>query len=317
VAVSGRARRLGWRAAGTAVAVAGRLPPRPLPPGPGHRMVFVAGCPRSGTTWVSLMLQHHDEVVGTSESHALAATDPVRRHGAASPSAWAALFRRADTSPAYGLLAYVDRATLLRLAVAAARAAATGTEAADLLVSAVFDHYVRARPGGAGRVLVEKTPAHLLRARHLLGLFPSARMIEVVRDGRDVCASMAALAPQARWVRRDRVEQIRTWVSYLEEGERLGADPAIAPRLLRVRYEDLRSDPAAGLTGLLGFAGLAAGEARLRQILDATDLDRHGAGALGRGRGRVGGWRDHLDGEEAALFWELAGPVATRAGYRP
>lgn len=308
-------------AAGVSVAVESALRGRGAPTAPPaeYRMVFVAGCPRSGTTWIQSILGQHPLVLSTRESHAYARTAAVRRYGPRNPRGWAALFRKLGPHPSVGLQWYADRATLRRLAVAAARGAASGDEAADRFIASVFDTFAAAEGGTSDHVLVEKTPNHLLHARRILERFPGARMVEVVRDGRDVCVSMQMRAPHVTWIPVERERQVATWVRYLEEGERLRADPALTSRVLRLRYEDLKEAPAAGVADLLGFAGLPADDAEVGRIVAATDFSHHRGPSDGTSpnrRGEVGDWETHFSDADAETFRRLAGDVAARAGYR-
>lgn len=312
--------RLGAFAVGAGIALRAYVPGPGTQPSwePRCQVVFVAGCPRSGTTWVMSMLQQHPLVFGALESHAYRLTGALRRRGPRNPRGWAALFRDIEPVPGLGLLPYADQRTIRRLALAAARSSATGAEAADKLIGSVFDHYAASQGAGPGHVLVEKTPGHLLWAEEILGRFPTARMIEVVRDGRDVCVSMQFRSAHVAWAKAARSDQIRTWVSYVEAGNRLQARPAVADRVLRVRYEDLKGDPRSGLARMLDFAGVDAAEEEVDRIVASTDIGSYRGptdGSAPKRKGMVGDWRNHFDESDLALFTRLAGDAARGAGY--
>ena len=311
-----------WAAAATGLRIAvesalrGRPPARELP---SFRMLFVAGCPRSGTTWIQAILAEHPLVLTAPESHAYARTAAVRRFGPHNPRGWAALFRKLGPHPSVGLQWYADRATLRRLAVDAARGAGSGDEAADRFIAGVFDGFVTRAGGTAEHVLVEKTPNHLLHARRIFERFPRARMVEVVRDGRDVCTSMQMRAPHVTWIPVERERQVATWVRYVEEGERLRADPALTGRMLRLRFEDVKADPTSAVTSLFAFAGLPADPAEVERIVAATDFSHHRGpqdGSSPNRRGEVGDWEAHFSDDDIETFRRLAGETSARAGYR-
>lgn len=286
---------------------------------PPVRKVFVVGCPRSGTTWVQAILQHHPLALGTTESHAYGRTDPVRRHGHLSRRGWGALFAEPGPHPSVGLQWYADRRTLRHLAVDAATRARSGDEAADRFVAAVFDAFVEREGGSPAHLLVEKTPNHLLHARRILTQFPEARMIEVVRDGRDVCASLDARLPYITWGARDRRTQVATWVRYVEAGEALRADPAFSDRVVRVRFEDLKAQPEAEVRRLFAFADLEVTDDDVGRIVASTDFSRAGGrsdGSSPNRKGEVGDWANHFTEADAALFAELAAGACAAAGYR-
>jgi hypothetical protein len=116
-----------------------------------------------------------------------------------------------------------------------------------------------------GRRLVLKSPPHTCRIPTLMGLFPDARFVHVVRDPYVVYPSTLHLwrvtygingLQRPSW--RDLPQQVLdTFVQVydrLEEGKRL-----IPPgRFFEVRYEDLMHDPLGHLTGI--YRGLGLGD---------------------------------------------------------
>lgn len=112
------------------------------------------------------------------------------------------------------------------------------------------------------RVWAEKTPRNVRVIRHFVEGFPDGRVIHVVRDPRDVVASLSGRS-------KGLLHAAETW---------LGSVGAMAPyrqhpRVLEVRYEDLCHDPAATMTRVWRWLGLdAAGE--------FLDTDRHASRGL-------------------------------------
>jgi hypothetical protein len=114
----------------------------------------------------------------------------------------------------------------------------------------------------AARVVCEKTPINIVVFEDLAAMLPSARFIHVVRDGRDVVASLL----QRNWrdprtgAKFDYVAEIaaaaRYWTSLAEVG--LRAERTIGDKLLRIRYEDLVTDPDAILVAVARHLGVDA-----------------------------------------------------------
>ncbi len=75
---------------------------------------------------------------------------------------------------------------------------------------------------------VEKTPAHVRMIDRILNKYPDAKVLFVVRDGRDVTVSM-----RKRFGNFDK--GLRRWV----EDNRQGLIWVHDPRIMLVRYEDL------------------------------------------------------------------------------
>jgi hypothetical protein len=97
----------------------------------------------------------------------------------------------------------------------------------------------------------DKTPRYVEHIPFISELFPDARFVHLVRDGRDVALSYANVpfGPKtvakaaALWARRVRLG--------VTEGRRLGSD-----RYLEVRYEDLVETPEATTKALSEFLGI-------------------------------------------------------------
>jgi hypothetical protein len=319
----GRAERAARKVANTAAALARRRRRDPvvLPEVAPYRKLFVVGCPRSGTSWVQGILAAHPDVITSQESHAYENVfDPITAAGAHDLRAWTKIVHRHDMGERegrwVGLHWWVNRRQLLDLVEWALHAPGSAAEVSERVIQAIFDHLVASRSATASTVLLEKTPSHLAHGERILRRYPEARIVEVVRDGRDVCVSMEMQALTLPWPPRTRRAQIETWVRALERGDALRSGP-FADRVLRVRYEDLKADTLAGTRQLFAFAGLAADDAFVAEVADRADFRHHRATGAGRHtrRGEVGDWRNHFSADDERLFRDLAGAVFEAAGY--
>ena len=324
IAISTRTRQ--WRQVVNFAAVAQRrIRSRSsvLPAAPGYRKIFVVGCGRSGTSWVQGIIGAHPRVITTQESHAYETVyEPVTRRNRASVNAWTKVLHRHDLSERearwVGLHWWINRAHLLDLIDWGLHASGAGdADAAESVIEAVFDTYFLSRGGTSENMLLEKTPGHIAYAQQILRRFPDARIVEVLRDGRDVCVSMQMQGLTVSWPPETRRAQINTWARAARRGLALRADPELADRVHVVRYEDLKRDPAVEIARLFEFVGLDATPAFVAEVADASDF-RHlrttGAGRHTR-RGEVGDWRNHFSPADEELFREVAGDVFEAVGY--
>lgn len=150
-----------------------------------------------------------------------------------------------------------------------------------------------------GRVFVSKRIANNWRVPELLAAFPTARFVELVRDGRAVAYSLSRVdwwegselvwlpGTPADWHRRgmDPWELCaRNWVEELEAiATGLGA---VAPdRRLRIAYEDFVSAPIDVLDDVARFAGLHPSPEWHRNLGELSFPDRNEV------------WRARLDPE--------------------
>jgi hypothetical protein len=105
------------------------------------------------------------------------------------------------------------------------------------------------------RAWVDMNPGNVFRGEHLLRLFPNMKLIHIVRDGRDVAASVTPLT----WGPDDLDEALDWWASRVKRGFR-ASDHVPADRVLVVQMEDLfLRDREAQYARLLAFAGLDDG----------------------------------------------------------
>jgi hypothetical protein len=166
----------------------------------------------------------------------------------------------------------------------------------------------------------------------LMGLMPRARMLFLVRDGRDVVDSLLhAYQPGGFLARhqgrefaapKERAEGLR-WAAKLwacNVDMTLRAAAAHPPGLARtVRYEDLLADNDAEIAALQGWLGLErSADERGRMLADTAfsavpakrkgELERHRAA-------RPGLWRENLSDEEQRTCMEIMGPRLEKLGY--
>jgi Sulfotransferase family len=135
----------------------------------------------------------------------------------------------------------------------------------------------------------EKTPKNVMHFSELLVRFGrEARLIHIVRDGRDVVTSIHPRNPDACWVSPDR------WISDVEAGlKHVNHD-----QVLTLRYEDLIRDSDRVLCRLCSFIGVGYGPwfrsyPRMARVV-ASDAWPHPALALhdrSIGRWKESPWR--------------------------
>ncbi len=262
--------------------------------------IFVVGHPRSGTTWVYDLLTAHPQVAGALESGMFSVLGGVAGLGAAcnwnSPPSW----KR-------GLGALIGHHEMI---------SDVRNLSAGWLARALQPHH---------RYLVEKSPWHLDTAPFIAEVFPEARFVQVVRDGRDVAVSVMAAARSwaPGWRRefgRSTIHCGRAWRRAVFTGR--AHRGGLSERWLDVRYEELQGDKVAACARLFEFSRIPHDARMLEQVFEATDLQA-GASA-GRYRigetnfrraGRVGDWQERWGLSQAVAFDVVAGDALIVSGY--
>jgi hypothetical protein len=277
--------------------------------------VFIVGCPRSGTTLLKRLVDAHPEITITHETHWI--TKLLQRQDAASATELATptLLARLLADERFQRLK-LDPATLERL-VSGSRPVSYAE-----LVTAVYDQY-GARKGK--RLVGDKTPRYVRDIPVLHELFPHARFVHLIRDGRDVCSSVLnwdnergrrPVTSFSSW----EDEPVMTTALWWEQRVRLGreAGAALGPALYHeLLYESLVGDAAQASRALCTFLDLPYDD-RMLEFHDGRTRDDPGLDAKSAWRPITAGlrsWRTEMSAPDLEAFEAVAGDLLGELGY--
>ena len=122
--------------------------------------------------------------------------------------------------------------------------------------------------GAASGYFVDDTPSNLLCMPELLQLFPNAKFVHSIRDGRLVADSFAARG----WLRGSWELGMMTWLARTETGRRLGASLP-AENYREFDFSRAFEDPQEYFTAIFDFLGLEMQPEFLRNF-DASKQPR-------------------------------------------
>src|SRR5918999_1448993 len=267
---------------------------------------FIVGNDRSGTTMLRLILDRGPDAAIPPESMFL--TDFAAAFDAGSPAGAdeaRRLMEQVWTHPKVRLWELPGPPPEVPRGLA-------GQEAYRFIAAAPFEAYAarRGKPRWG-----DKTPHYVHHVGDLLRVWPRARFVVLVRDGRDVDLSLRRMpfGPNNAWA------AAQWWARGIRAGERARREHPGA--VLTVRYEDLARDPECEVPRICAFLDLTyAPDMLALGRADAAKIVRDQASwfptiADGINTLTVGRWRREMSLRDQRLFAALAGPELERLGY--
>jgi hypothetical protein len=275
--------------------------------------LFIVGCPRSGTTLIQRMVNAHYQVAITPESHWIprfyAKPWALNLEGFVTQK----LIRRLLAKPKFARLKLSDD-DLTMLAGKANQISYSE------LVSLIFDLYGNAQ----GKPLVgDKTPDYVRSIQTLHKLWPSARFVHVIRDGRDVALSMrhwTKVHPKPGDFTTWEQDSVSTAALWWELNVQLGrrAGKSLGPDLYyEIRYESLVNHPREESETLCVFLSVPYDDAMLRfhEAPAARDPGLEATRARLPVTSGLRNWRSQMRVQDIESFEAAAGQLLDELGY--
>ena len=269
-----------------------------------RRLFFIVGCQKSGTTWVQHILDGHDQIRCNGEAYFGPVLLPALRQALGT-------YNERQKVGQEGRFTDDDLRAVFTCAV-----------------TLLFERWV-----GDDNVLClgEKTPEHAMCLPVLNELFPSMRVIHIIRDGRDVAVSgwfhnlrKGGEKFRARFPSfSDYIQYLvqAHWVAYINAARSFGH--AHPHRYLELRYEQLHDEPEDQIVRMLDFLEVDRSPQCVRCCAQSGAFETL---ASGRHRGEedrssffrkgvVGDWRREFDDRCVATFERFGGKMLRELGY--
>ena len=241
------------------------------------RMIFNTGARRSGTYWLQRIVMAHPDVFGIPSetllfSHGIAPLVERFHHGARG-------------SVELGVI-YANRPVLI--------------DGLRHLCDGVFLDLA----GGPHRHIAERSAPHVQHLDLISEVYPDARFVHIVRDGRDVARSLVAQPWGPSTVREAAAE----WRTSVLAGRRTSD-----ARYLELRYEDLFADPEGRIRDLYDWLGLDVTDDAVAAGLEAAAIVDNADPT--DPRAETGKWRSSFSRRDLRDFERIAGDLLAELGY--
>ena len=290
---------------------------------------FIFGHARSGTTLLMRLIRLHPEVHCNYQAHFFT-RHPLLKSLVDTPDAEEWLTRKSNRWN-------------------------RGRDLSPLVLRAAADFIVERDAAKKGkRIVGDKSPSstiHGQAVRDLHAVYPDAKLIYIVRDGRDVLISerFRNLVEESKFLRAEDqriVEELRKdstqftngarsifteavirrvaggWVKNLRETDTEGHN-LFGKNYCSLRYEDLLAQPFEEMQRLWRFLGVEADPALEKDIVDemASNPDEEWQAKRNEDiasflpKGQAGNWQKLFTGQDKAIFKEVAGETLIKWNY--
>jgi hypothetical protein len=283
--------------------------------------LFIVGCPRSGTTLLQRLLDCHEQLAITPETHWIPRWFHANQGKGITPDGRVSkkLLRKLSAHPRFVEMGVSPRKEHFRVK-------GKGRVSYARFVSSLFDLYGEQQ----GKPLVgDKTPGYAREVATLHELWPTAKFVHLIRDGRDVALSIINWPRARNWTAGEGAARFRTWTEdplltaalWWEWHVRLAceAGDALGTALYHeVHYEALVDSPEEECRTVCDFLGIAPDddllpkyEAKVKS--DSNRDDKHPWMAITRG---LRNWQSQLPVSEVERFEAAAGGLIEELDYR-
>jgi hypothetical protein len=277
-----------------------------------RQIFFACGAPKSGTTWLQRVLDAHPRIQCSGEGHFIERFSvPISRVVRDYADHMALVAGRVyEGKPYYPPLTQDDFDGIVR--------------------GFILQRLMARSPGPEIGWIGDKTPRYTHNLPALLRLFPDVRIVNIVRDPRDVAIARMHQARRAGIPERvaggttERIQFIREggtdWARCVAPVDAFAAKhPGVVHTL---KYEEMLADPTVETRRIFGFLGADQDDALVARVVEATSFEALSGRKPGEEhptaflrKGVAGDWVGQLEPDALAALEETCGDLMRLHGY--
>ncbi|HET6330991.1 MAG TPA: sulfotransferase [Holophagaceae bacterium] len=276
-----------------------------------HAPFFLTGAPKSGTTWLGKLLDAHPEISCRGEAcvhhFGLRLVEACKSYNELLAKRHAVITDANDFPP----MPWPDVMVMMRTFI-------------GMRFEAIADP---AKP--RLRLLGEKDPEHAMHLANLDKLFPEAKFLHIIRDGRGVFISAWHHNVRSKDVNLERLGfddfldiTAKEWADRVRRAREAGKQ--LGERYFEVRYEDLVADPETWMKRVLDFLGASADQATVQACIEAASFEKLSQGrkageedkASFFRKGDPNDWNTQLTAPQIQRFNALSTGLLAELGYQ-
>lgn len=263
--------------------------------------VFIGGCGRSGTTLMGAILGTHTECICTPESQF-----KIDMYHFVKQS------RNPDFMDVLNRITKLRRFRFWGFDIDQKSFQSENISTYSELLLWIVKRYAEKTGKRNPRIWIDHTPANIRHTKIIFELFPDARLIHLVRDGRAVAASMIPLD----WGPNTIDNAAKFWKKKILLG--LEAESKWQEKVIRVRYEDFIHDTEKILKHICFFLNIDFQPAMTKGTdfrVPIYSSQQHALIGKEPDIRRVNAWERTLNPRQIEIFESISGKILATLGY--
>lgn len=278
------------------------------------RRVFIIGCPRSGSTWFSLLLSQHPEVAVFQHAKFMQYLRSLYAWWQIKDMGWGKLIVSTNENDGELLDDKSEEPLRYSMILSEQESLSICKKAADQVFQAVAIQKSRTK------VVVDKTPESSHISEFIHKVYPDAYFLHIIRDPRSVVNSLRHGGKS--WAKGEfptkTIDAAEYWNNQVAIGQKIMER---SPNYMQVRYEDLKQTGMEELQKVYRFLGLESDDELCAHAFEACRIDRlqkdRGMPEGFFRRGELASWREDMSSRDVKMVEFITAETMKRLGYEP